>query len=307
MNTTTSRKVVRNLPAAVGVFVVLIAVAGVLALATRSALFVEQPDASPGPPSESPAGEPPDGAPDGTPDSGTSVFDEADQRMREMVDTRSRWHAPSRTPVAETTEVGLSIGNGAELRSQVEETLPDVPTQPGVPLRVGTDVSARLVGDASDVSITPNDAIDASTGSDIALLWTWKIHPKHPTDRLELSAHLTMMVPGTQHKLTRTLNLVLEVTRTASYTAHQVFTHYGTWAAIAAGSVAAVGWLRRNFKQKARTPGKGPPPRYHSATSRVGGRARAKKATHSRDRRGGDHADSGTAPPSVARRSRQRR
>ena len=130
--------------------------------------------------------------------------------MREMVDTRARWHAPSRTPVAETTEVGLSIGNGEELRRQVEETLPEVPTQPGVPLRVGTDVSARLVGEPSDVSISPSDAIDASTGSDIALLWTWNIHPKHPNDRLKLSAHLTMTVPGTEHKLTRTLNLVLE-------------------------------------------------------------------------------------------------
>ena len=50
------------------------------------------------------------------------------------------------------------------------------------------------------------------------------------------------------------LNLVLSVTRTASYTAHQVFTNYGTWAAIAAGSVAAIGWLRRSFSTRSKNP-----------------------------------------------------
>ena len=352
---TTSRKVARHLLAAAGVFVILVAVAGGLALAT-SALLRDDLEGSPAPTSPEPGhgqpqtpppangeppdgsqgdpptgsqgdpppaqgdpppaqGDPPDGSPDGpvvgspgdTPDSRTSVFDQADQRMREMVDTRARWHAPSRTPVAETTEVGLSIGNGEELRRQVEETLPEVPTQPGVPLRVGTDVSARLVGEPSDVSISPSDAIDASTGSDIALLWTWNIHPKHPNDRLKLSAHLTMTVPGTEHKLTRTLNLVLSVTRTASYTAHQVFTNYGTWAAIAAGSVAAIGWLRRNFNKKQEPSMSRPPPQYRSATTRVSGRAGVKKRRDSRDRHSDRRVESGTAPGSETTRSQQRR
>jgi hypothetical protein len=183
--------------------------------------------------------------------------------MRQMVQSRAQWHAPSRTPVDQTAEIGLSIGDGEELRAEIEEALPDTPSRPGVPLKVGTDVSARLIGDDSDVSITPDDSIDASTGSDIALLWTWKIHPQRPTDRLELTALLKMTVPGTNHQLTKILDLDLVVVRTFSFTVHQVFTNWGTWTAIISSAAAAAGWLWARRRRKKR-----PPPTHDRAGPR---------------------------------------
>ena len=306
MQTTTSKAV--GYWVALGLLLTLITVTGSLLSRTSS-----MDDAAP--PDEGQVGSAPnapDGSPpDGTPNSGhTGVFDEADQRMSDMVATRAKWHAPARSPVAETIEVGLSIGNGEELRRQVEATLPDTPIQPGVPLRIGTDVSARLVGEPSDVSITPSDAIDASTGSDIALLWTWNIHPKHPAERLRLSAHLAMTVPGTDHKLTRTLHLYLDVTRTVSYTAHQIFTNYGTWAAIAVATFGAVAWLRRNLggagkKQDPYVPRQ--PTQHHSAPARRGAPAGAKKRKDNRDPQDGHSVGSGAAPGSSTPRGRPQR
>ncbi len=184
----------------------------------------------------------------------TNPFADADQRMDQMVDTQATWHAPSQTPVDETTQIGLSIGAGDRLRREIEEVLPDVPSQTATPLRVGTDVSARLIGDSSDVSITPDDAINASTGSDIALLWTWDIHPRHPADRLELTALVKMTVPGTDHQLTKILHVHLRVTRTVGFTAHQVFTNWGTWTAIVMALVGSAGWMWRNTRRRKQSP-----------------------------------------------------
>ena len=210
-----------------------------------------------------PVGDPPgDGATGGgntgggeVPDGeATNLFADADQRMDQMVDTQATWHAPSQTPVDETTQIGLSIGAGDRLRREIEEVLPDVPSQTATPLRVGTDVSARLIGDSSDVSITPDDAINASTGSDIALLWTWDIHPRHPADRLELTALVKMTVPGTDHQLTKILHVHLRVTRTVGFTAHQVFTNWGTWTAIVMALVGSAGWMWRNTRRRKQSP-----------------------------------------------------
>ncbi len=181
-------------------------------------------------------------------------FADADQRMDQMVETQAIWHAPSQTPVDETTQIGLSIGAGDRLRREIEEVLPDVPSQTATPLRVGTDVSARLIGDPSDVSITPDDAINASTGSDIALLWTWDIHPRHPADRLELTALVKMTVPGTDHQLTKILHVHLRVTRTVGFTTHQVFTNWGTWTAIVMALVGSAGWMWRTTRRRKQSP-----------------------------------------------------
>jgi len=181
-------------------------------------------------------------------------FADADQRMDQMVDTQATWHAPSQTPVDETTQIGLSIGAGDRLRREIEEVLPDVPSQTATPLRVGTDVSARLIGDSSDVSITPDDAINASTGSDIALLWTWDIHPRHPADRLELTALVKMTAPGTDHQLTKILHVHLRVTRTLGFTAHQVFTNWGTWTAVVMALVGSAGWMWRTTRRRKQSP-----------------------------------------------------
>ena len=294
---TTTSKAARSwgaLGLLVALIFVVIGVRSAMETTPPSEDVVKPPNAG-SPPTDGP---PTDGAPpDGNPNPGqTNVFAEADQRMSQMVDTRATWHAPSRSPVAETIEVGLSIGDGEELRRQVEEALPESPTQPGVPLRVGTDVSARLLGDQSDVSITPDDAIDASTGSDIALLWTWDVRPKHPAEQLRLSAHLSMTVPGTEHKLRRTLHLYLNITRTVSYTVHQVFANYGTWAAIAAAVFGAGGWLWRNYRRRRQEPHVAREPRLqYTAPAKRRPRADTKQRKRKRDPHGGRVASGTTS------------
>lgn len=261
MHATTSR--IKRTCAALGILLVL--AAGIIGCGEDS------PDGSPAPPpldtptapptprgtaapTEEPDTGPPSEEPSPTAPGAEDPFRQADQRMSTMVESRATWRAPDRTPVDQTTEIGLTIGDGAGLRAEVEQALPDVPTQPGVPLKVGTDVSARLIGDGADVSITPDDAIDASTGSDIALLWTWKIRPLHPTEELRLTALLQMTVPGTDHRLTKTVHLDLVVTRTLSFTAHQVFTNWGTWTAIVSSLAAGGGWLWARSRRRRQSP-----------------------------------------------------
>jgi hypothetical protein len=163
--------------------------------------------------------------------------------MTRMVDARAEWHTPTRVLVDTSADVGLSIGQTGELQAQIEQNLPRTVTRSAGTVKVGTDLTATLIGDPMEVQIEPRDAIDASTGSAIGLLWTWKIHPLRPNDELRLTAHLKMTVPGTNHGLTKNVPLTLKVHRTNSYTAHQVFTNWATWAAIVAAAAGLVRWL----------------------------------------------------------------
>jgi len=176
--------------------------------------------------------------------------------MSEMVEAKADWLAPDQADVDQQVKIGLSIGDSAALKAQIDATLPKVPTVPAGKLYVGTDVSAELIADPLLVTVKPDVAINASTGSEIGLLWAWTIHTLQPADQLELTAHITMTIPGTTHQLIRDLNFFLSVKRTIGYTANQVFTSWATWAGIA-GSVAAVmGWLwkRRNRPAAQRAP-----------------------------------------------------
>ncbi|HET8615865.1 MAG TPA: hypothetical protein VFL94_10095 [Actinomycetales bacterium] len=163
--------------------------------------------------------------------------------MAQMVDANAAWHVRRTVPVDQTQDVGLSVGQTDELTRQIEDNLPQTESVPAGTLQVGTDVTAALVGDPSDVQIRPDQAIDASTGSAVGLLWTWKVRALHPTKDLHLTAHLAMLVPGTDHRLTRDVPLHLTVQRTASYTAHQIFTHWATWAAIVTAAAGVARWL----------------------------------------------------------------
>jgi len=50
--------------------------------------------------------------------------------------------------------------------------------------------------DAGDAGVTPSGAVDEPTGSNIALLWTRTVRPKHPSDGLELTAHIEVPSSG---------------------------------------------------------------------------------------------------------------
>ncbi|MGL5816684.1 MAG: hypothetical protein ACRCYR_03910 [Phycicoccus sp.] len=235
---------------AIVVGLVLAAVLLVMAGGIRA--FVTGPGNAYAPPSGvAPPGVPGPSAPptDGRPE----PFEDADAAMAQMVDTHMRWHTPASLTVDTTADLGLSIGDSPALRREIEANLPDTAPGSNRPIRVGTDVTAVLVGDPDDVQITPDAPIDASTGSDVALLWTRIVRPRRPADELRLVAKLSMRVPGTDHRLTHDVPVSLPVHRTWGYTAGQLFTNWPTLAAVGASVATAVAWLRRRRRSASST------------------------------------------------------
>lgn len=176
----------------------------------------------------------------------TSIFREADAAIANLVDANVAWRSPARLTVDETTDIGLAIGGGQTLRDEIEKNLPNTEEIPAGKVSVGPVVKASLIVDPADATVEPNDAIDASTSSDIALLWTWKLHPLHPDDELTVTALIAVSVPGTDYAVTHDIPLRIPVDRTFEYTVYQVFSNWATWAAIAGAAFAGVGWLWRH-------------------------------------------------------------
>ena len=205
-----------------------------------------------------------DPSPGGTPSGGLSdPFRQIDQDTQGLVDRVATWHAPSHLVVDRSTRVGLSIGTGSEITNEVNTLVQnDVPTDAGT-VQVGPTVTATLEADSDDATVTPSVAVDASTGSDVELLWTWTVRAIHPSDDLLLTVHLAIPLVG-GHVLTRDLPLSIPVSRTFSYTVHQFFDSWGTWSAIG-GTIIAVGgwWAARRRKQRrngtSKRPCNGPP------------------------------------------------
>ncbi|TQM62602.1 hypothetical protein [Humibacillus xanthopallidus] len=196
-------------------------------------------------------------SPSGTP---TSPFAKADAQIAELVQAPVSWHAPDRLAADESADLGLSIGSTAELRQRIAEVLPGTITTPGGTVRVSPDAAAVLVVDPQEAVVEPNGRVNASTGSDIGLLWTWKVHPLRPSSALHLTARIEVLLPETGQPLIRYVELILPVDRTVRYTATQVFTNWATWVSIVtvvAGWVAFV-WRRRTTSH--RTPGDGAVP-----------------------------------------------
>ncbi|BCJ77984.1 hypothetical protein CS0771_75280 [Catellatospora sp. IY07-71] len=198
------------------------------------------------------AQEPDSAAVPGTvPGSSTGQFAQIDAATRELVTQRVDWQAPASLDVEQTARVGLSVGSGAELKSKVEALVPNAVTTPAGEMKVGPTVRASLRGNPEDVEITPAEAVNASTGSDVQMLWTWLIKPKHPTDALDLTAHLEVPLSN-GHVITHEVPLRIEVHRTMPYTVWQVLTNWGTWSAVVTSLIGVVGWLiRRRRKQGA--------------------------------------------------------
>ena len=180
-----------------------------------------------------------------------------DQDVTKLVERQAEWQAPKRLKANETSRIGLVIGDPSRLKTEIRGLVPGSYPKHAGRVKVGSTISVQLTTYSGDASVTPSDAIDNSLGEHTALLFTWYVHPKHPdtSPGLFLTAEVvTKMSDG--HVLRQELYLVIPVDRTLQYTMYQVFTNWGTWAAIVtAVSGAAAGiWRWRKRRQKTKQP-----------------------------------------------------
>ena len=145
--------------------------------------------------------------------------------------------------------IGLSIGQSKEIADRMDTLVKDGIKSTPVEVKVGSTVRVTLQADPEDAEITPSDAVDASTGSDIAMLWTWLVKPKHPTDELILTAHMEIPLSD-GHVATNDLPLSVPVSRTAGYTMRQVFTNWATWSAVGTSIAGVGGWFLRRSRRR---------------------------------------------------------
>lgn len=192
-------------------------------------------------------------------------FAEYDRSARSLVTQQANWQAPKSLTVGRTERIGLSIGDGPEVTNKINTLLMGTQSTSAGSLLVGPVVRATLRASSADAEITPSEAVNVSTGSDIQMLWTWFVHPKRPTDRLQLTAFLEVPLEN-GHVISHELGFSVPVKRTFAYTAEEVATHWGTWSAVAATLVSIIGWFlrrRRNRRRRAGAtggPGDQPPP-----------------------------------------------
>jgi hypothetical protein len=91
------------------------------------------------------------------------------------------------------------LGIGAAAGNKLASLVPAGEESSAGEVNVGPTVRVRLIGDGNDVVITPNDAINSGAGSDVAMMFTWYVWPKHPTEALRalrLTAHMEVPLPG---------------------------------------------------------------------------------------------------------------
>lgn len=179
-------------------------------------------------------------------------FGEIDRGARALLNGEASWHAPESMTVAKTERIGLSVGTGSGLKKKIDTLLPDTVTTSAGPVQVGPVMRATLRANPADAEITPSDAVNASTGTDIQMLWTWLVHPKRPTRALQLTAYLEVPLDN-GHTISNEIAFSVPVQRTLVYTAEEVATHWGTWSAVAATLVSVTGWIinRRRRRRKA--------------------------------------------------------
>lgn len=192
-------------------------------------------------------------------------FDRVDAQTREFVEVAATWHAPPSLDVGETRHIALTLGSGNALQTQVADALEGTaPTSAGT-LAVGSAVRVTLLVNESDAEVTPDGAVDASTGTEVDMRWMWQIRPKHPASALLLTAHVEIPL-GDEHVISSYLGLRLPVHRTLGYTAGQVFTNWVTWSAVVASVIAVSGWLLRRRSTPVE-PAPAPPQRWRPSVS----------------------------------------
>lgn len=189
-------------------------------------------------------------------------FAEFDRNARNLVSAEARWQAPESLTVDNTARIGLAIGDGPVIAGKINNLLKETQTTSAGQLQVGSTVRATLRANPADAEVSPSEAVNVSTGSHIQMLWTWLIHPKRPTDALQLTAFLEVPLDN-GHIISHELGFSIKVKRTILYTAEEVATHWGTWSAVAATLVSVIGWFvqrRRKRRRSGATPGDPAPP-----------------------------------------------
>jgi LPXTG-motif cell wall-anchored protein len=189
-------------------------------------------------------------APGGNPEQLPGPYTQFDRDAAQMVHTVAQWDAPKSLVVNEATRIALSMGQSKEISDRVERLVKDAVTTPAGEVVVGSTVAVTLQADPEDAEITPSDKVNVSTGSDIAMLWTWLVKAKHPTDGLELTAHMEIPLSD-GHVATNDLPFSIPVTATFGYRANQVATNWATWSGVATSIIGVGGWfLRRRQKRR---------------------------------------------------------
>ncbi len=185
------------------------------------------------------------------PSPSANPYRQFDQDVARLLDRQVAWQAPKRIQVDQTARVGLVIGDPSLLKAQIRQLVPGSYPKPSGNVRVGSTIGVQLLADPNDASVTPSDAIDESMGEHTALLWTWYVNAKHPSQGLLLTAQIvTKMSDG--HVQQKELALTIPVDRTPQYTLYQIFSNWATWAAIVAALGTTVGAIWRGRKKQQR-------------------------------------------------------
>jgi len=187
----------------------------------------------------------------------TGPYAEYDRSARSLVSREAKWQAPKTMTVGRTDRIGLAIGDGPTLTTKMNTLLKGSESTPIGTLQVGSVVRVTLRANPADAEITPSEAVNVSTGSDIQMLWTWLVHPKRPTEGMQLTAFVEVPLES-GHIISHELAFSVPVKRTFAYTAEEVATHWGTWSAVAATLASIIGWFlrrRRNRRKRGATPG----------------------------------------------------
>lgn len=177
-------------------------------------------------------------------------FDEVDRATAAFLTRDARWHVPSVLDVDQTSRIGLVIGSAPGLTTKINELLPSTAPVGAGPVQIGPKIRVTLRADPHDATIIPSESVDASTGSDVQIVWTWFVRPSQPTSALLLTAHLALPLDN-GHVIVNELPLVLRVRRTVTFTAQQIFSNWATWSAIGAAIIGLGGWLWRRRQKNA--------------------------------------------------------
>jgi hypothetical protein len=177
--------------------------------------------------------------PTGLPDLGTELapsdpYKDVQTNLKQLIVTEARWHRPDALKVKESESIGLQIGDSGELRQEITDNFPGTLSSSAGSVKVGPEVSVRLVGDPDEVTIVPGPEgpIVKSTDREVAMLFEWIVTPKIVTDDLHLKALVEVSLPNKPKLTTDEIPLSIRVKRTPAYTFNQLFTHWETWLAI---------------------------------------------------------------------------
>jgi hypothetical protein len=181
-------------------------------------------------------------------DPSADPFQETDEGLQRTVEEHAVWQAPAALQVNRSGRIGLVIGDSDRLRTQIDALVEKAVPRPAGPVRVGPKVRVALWADSGDAQVKPSEAVDQSTGSQVAMLWTWFVRPLHPSDGMVFIAHIAL--PSDGHTFTTDIPLTLPVERTASHTLSQLSTHWATWSAIVVAIASGVRWLWKRRRGK---------------------------------------------------------